>query len=174
MIDAARLVLMYLVLPLWIAAGFLDWCCHRRTGIERTGGWRESAFHLLMFAQMGVAGLMALLLEITPAVLVGMGLLFLLHEITVWVELRFVVGRRFVGPFEQMVHSVMEILPLAGLLILAVTHASPPDDGFMLKRAPLPVGYLVAAACAIVILNLAPLLEEAWRCLRHGRIARAG
>ena len=132
MLDDARLLLMYLVLPLWIAARFLAWCCHRHTAIECTTGWRKSAFHLLMFVQMGIAGLMALLLEITTSVLASIGMLFVLHEITVWVELRFVVGRRSVGPFEQMVHSVMEILPLAALLLLAVAHAGPLDDGLPL------------------------------------------
>lgn len=42
--------------------------------------------------------------------------LLVLHELTVHWDLHFSVPRREVGPFEQMVHSFMELLPLAPLL----------------------------------------------------------
>jgi hypothetical protein len=45
-------VLMYFVLPLWLAAGFADWLCHRASHSETTGA-KESLIHLLMFAEMG-------------------------------------------------------------------------------------------------------------------------
>src|ERR1700754_1847891 len=32
-------MLMYFLLPLWLAAGFADYLCHRATAIERTSGW---------------------------------------------------------------------------------------------------------------------------------------
>ena len=114
-----RPLLMYGVLPLWMLAGLADWACHRRTRIETTGGLGESAFHWLMFLQMGVATLAVMFLQINAAVLLLAGVLFLMHEVTVWLELRFVVGKREVSPIEQMVHSFMEILPLAGLFLLA-------------------------------------------------------
>ena len=41
--DAARWLLMYGVMPLWIVAGLADWWCHRRTGIERTSGLRRAS-----------------------------------------------------------------------------------------------------------------------------------
>ena len=43
--DAAELtqnVLMYFVLPLWLAAGFADYLCHRHAHIETTSGAKES------------------------------------------------------------------------------------------------------------------------------------
>ena len=40
--EVLRGLLMYFVLPLWLAAGFADYLCHRAVHIEKTSGWRES------------------------------------------------------------------------------------------------------------------------------------
>src|SRR4051794_27447071 len=45
--GAAQAVLMYFVLPVWLAAGFADYLCHRASSIQSTRGWRESLLHLL-------------------------------------------------------------------------------------------------------------------------------
>ena len=47
-------ILMYVVLPLWLAAGFADYICHRASHIERTSGWKESVLHLVQFGEMAV------------------------------------------------------------------------------------------------------------------------
>jgi hypothetical protein len=65
-------MLMYFVLPLWLAAGFADYLCHRATHIEKTSGWRESVLHLAQFAEMAVPVLAALFLEITSGVILMM------------------------------------------------------------------------------------------------------
>ncbi|TWO73250.1 hypothetical protein FN976_01145 [Caenimonas sedimenti] len=156
-------------MPLWVAAGLADWWCHRRTSIETTSGVRESAFHLALFAQMGVGVLAVLLLQVNAAILLLLGLLFVLHELTTWAELRFVVARREVRPIEQMIHSLMEILPLSALLLLVVVagmNASLPDWRLRLKDEPLPPAYLVGVVVAVVLLNVLPLLEEFRRCWR--------
>jgi hypothetical protein len=36
--DTLRLLLMYVVLPLWLAAGFADYLCHRAARIAETSG----------------------------------------------------------------------------------------------------------------------------------------
>ena len=64
MAETARHLLMYGLLPLWIAAGLADWACHRRTGIERTSGLKENLLHLLMFGEIGVGMAAVALLEI--------------------------------------------------------------------------------------------------------------
>src|SRR5947209_6728647 len=61
---AAPFVLMYVVLPMWLAAGFADYLCHRAAHIETTSGWKESLLHLLQFAEMAVPTLAAIFLEI--------------------------------------------------------------------------------------------------------------
>jgi hypothetical protein len=169
--DPGALILMFAVLPLWVAAGLADWWCHRRTSIESTSGMRESVFHLVLFAQMGIAGLAAMLLQVNLALLVLLAALFLVHELTTWLELRFVLPRREVGAAEQMVHSFMELLPLAALFLLASLAIGEPDWSLRLKDKPLPPAYLLAACAAIAVFNLAPLLEEAWRCWRAGAAA---
>lgn len=175
MANVLRYTLMYGVLPLWVLAGLADWWCHRRTAIESTSGLRESGFHFLMFAQMGLAGLAVLLLEVNAAVFALLVALFALHEATTWLELRFVGPRRVISPAEQMVHSYMELLPLAALFLLAALHAgqlgllpgaAPLEWQLRLKSDPLPPAYLATALLAIVLLNLLPLLEEALRCWR--------
>ena len=60
---------MYFVLPLWLAAGFADYLCHRAAHIERTSGAKESLLHLLQFGEMAVAVLAAMFLEINALVL---------------------------------------------------------------------------------------------------------
>jgi hypothetical protein len=52
--DANVLILMYFLLPIWLAAGFADWLCHRASHIEFTTGAKESLIHLLMFVELGV------------------------------------------------------------------------------------------------------------------------
>jgi hypothetical protein len=169
----ARPILMYLVLPLWIAAGLADWWCHRRTSIETTSGTRESAFHFVLFAQMGLGGLAAMLLQVNLGLLALLAALFLLHEFTTWLELRFVSPRREIRPVEQMVHSFMELLPLAAVLLLVTLLQDGPEWSLRLKDDPLPAGYLAGACAAIALFNLVPLLEEAWRCRRAARAAPA-
>jgi hypothetical protein len=173
--DAAELVIMAAVIPLWIVAGLVDWWCHRRTLIERTSGWPENVFHWFLFAEAGIALAAVGLLEITAAVLLLVFAAFLAHEVTTFVELRYTVPRREVRPLEQMVHSFMEILPLAILALLAVMQwdqvlalfdAGTPDFDLRLKADPWPAKYLLGVVIAVLVLNILPLAEEGWRCLR--------
>lgn len=176
--DAARWLLMYAVMPVWIVAGLVDWWCHRRTGIERTSGLPENLFHWLLFAEMGAALLAVGLLEINAAVLMVVFAAFLAHEATTFVELRYTVPRREVRPFEQMVHSFMEILPLVVLALLAVMAwdqvlalfgAGAPDFSLQPKAEPWPPAYLLGTAAAVGSFNILPLAEEGLRCLRNRR-----
>jgi hypothetical protein len=173
--DAAELVLMYAVIPLWLLAGFLDWACHRRTDIQGTSGLPENVFHWLLIAEGGLAVLAVALLEVNAAVLLLVFAAFLAHEVSTYLELRYTVPLREVGPFEQMVHSFMEILPLVILALLATMRwdqvmalldEGPPDFSLRSKLDPWPGDYLLAMAGAVVLLNLLPLAEETFRCLR--------
>ena len=35
--DPVVLILMYFILPLWLAAGFADWLCHRASHVPKRG-----------------------------------------------------------------------------------------------------------------------------------------
>ena len=183
--EPARLILMYLVFPLWVAAGFADWACHRRTGIAYTSGLKENLLHLLMAAQIG-SGLAAVaLLEINAAVLLLVLLLFITHQLTVYWDLHYSTMLRDVGPFEQMVHSFLEILPLLALALLCVIAwpqaqalvgrgEAPAEWTLQLKQEPLPPRYLLAALAALLAFNVLPLLQETWSCVRARPKSRPG
>lgn len=173
--DLARALLMFAVVPLWVAAGTADWACHRRTRIASTSGLPENLFHWLLLAQGGALLLAVALLEITAGVLLLGFALFLAHELTTWIELRYTVPRRDVRPIEQMVHSFMEILPLAILLlagvgaggqVLALAGEGVPDFGLRPKAQPWPPAYLLGLAAAVLSFNLVPMAEETLRCVR--------
>ncbi len=173
--DAARLLLMYAVVPLWIAAGLADWWCHRRTRIESTSGLAENLFHWVLLAEGGVVLLAAALLEVNGFVLLLAGAMFLAHEATTFVELRYTVPRRDVRPAEQMVHSFMEILPLALLMLLAVIaweQGTAADLAVRPKTQPWPAAYLLSVAAAVAVCNLLPMTEETLRCFRSRTRAR--
>jgi hypothetical protein len=183
--EPARFILVYLVFPLWVAAGFADWACHRRTGIAYTSGLKENLLHLLMFGQMGLAIAAIALLEINAAVLLFVFAIFILHQLTTYWDLHYSTVLRDVGPFEQMVHSFLEILPLLALALLAGAAwpqalalvglgGEPRDWTLRLKEEPLPASYLWAGLAASLALNALPLLQETWSCalVRSTRRAR--
>jgi hypothetical protein len=174
--EAALWILMFLVFPVWVATGFAEWCSHRATHIERTSGIRENLLHWLMYAEVGVGCLAFAFLEINAAVLAIVFGVFLVHEATVYVDLDYSTMRRDVGPFEQMVHSFMELLPLLALALLALSAwpqalaifgqgDMPADWSLRPKAQPWPADYLLTAAAATAIFNALPLAQETWACL---------
>jgi hypothetical protein len=175
----AHLLLMFGVLPLWLAAGALDWALHRNSSIETTSGTRESVLHLLMLAQLGIPVLAVLWLEVDAAVLALCAAGFVLHELTVYVDLKWSIKRRNISPLEQMVHSAQEMLPLVGLALLAVAHwdavlalvgvgTSPAAYALKPKAVPLPAPYVAAALAGCAVVGML-YLEELIRCLRARR-----
>jgi hypothetical protein len=105
---------MYFVLPLWLAAGFADYLCHRTAHIESNSGWTESLLHLLQFAELAVPVLAALFFEINTSIILIMIVCLVLHELTAIWDVSYATATREVTPTEQHVHSVLEMLPLMG------------------------------------------------------------
>jgi hypothetical protein len=183
MTDPALAVLLYFIMPLWFFAGFADWLCHRAAKIEETTGAKESLIHLLMFAEVAIPLLAALFLEINALIIALMIVAFLAHEATALWDVSYAVTRREVTPFEQHVHSFLEMLPLMAAAFVATLHwpqflalfgAGPEPARFDLtgKQEPLPVAYIVAVLTAALLFELLPYLEELRRGLRtaHGRL----
>lgn len=177
MAGTALLLIAVVVLPLWIFAGFADWACHRATHIETTSGWRESALHLVQFAEVGAVILAALAFEVNGALVLFAVAMIVVHEITTWIDLTYASPRRRIAPGEQMVHSLLEVLPLAALLLL-LAHRWPDVEGLAaslqdftprLAHHPIPTSWLVGLATAIGAFVIAPYVEELWRCLRAER-----
>ncbi len=181
--QPAALLPFGILMALWIAAGAADWWCHRRTRIEATTtGLAESAFHWALFLQMGAAVLAALLLEPTAGLVAFLLAMWLLHEAATWLELRMVAPARTITPLEQMVHSFMEILPLAGILLLCQpaleAWLAVPEEGargttldwrWRMRSELPPWPVLGGFAVAIAVCNGLLLAEESWRCWRGAR-----
>lgn len=175
--GAAQTLLAYVVLPLWLMAGIADWLCHRRSDIEHTAGPKESLLHLVMFGEMAVPLLAALVLEINALVFLIMIVAFVAHQLTAYWDISYAASRRYISPFEQQVHSVLEIMPLAAGLLVATLHwpqllalfgagDEPARFTLELKREPLPVPLVLGVVAAAALLELLPYLEELWRTLR--------
>ncbi|HLO63601.1 MAG TPA: hypothetical protein VK165_11650 [Azonexus sp.] len=170
--------LLYGLLPVWLLAGFADYCCHRYQHIERSAGLKESLLHLLMIGELGIGLLCALLLEINAGVFLILLAACMSHELTVWWDLSYATSRRTIPVAEQWVHGLQQAIPWVGLVALALLHPQQieallgsgterPDWTFHLKPAPLPPGYLLAMAGAALLLVLLPFLAECRRCMRQ-------
>jgi hypothetical protein len=180
--EAAVLVLLYFILPLWLTAGFADYC-HRALNIELTSGYKESLIHLLMFCEIAVPLLAAIFLEINALIIASMIAGFVAHQLTALWDVAFANDKRHVSPIEQQIHSFLELLPLAGMLIVIILNwpqflslpgAEAPRYSFALKRDPLPWTYVTGFLCAVLAFALLPYLEElvrGWRDWKRSRIA---
>lgn len=175
--EVAQLMLMYFVLPLWLLAGFADYLCHRASDIEHTSGAKESLLHLLLFAEMGVPVLAAIFLEINALIIAVMIVCFLLHEATSLWDVSYAAKLRNITPIEQHVHSLLEMLPLMGLLLIIVTHwgqflallglgTEPASFALAFKRNPLPWPYVLTVLAAVALFEVLPFVEELIRGLR--------
>lgn len=171
-----RGVIAWGVMPLWTAAGFADWLCHRHNDIMGTSGWRESILHAAMVAQLGIPTALVALCEVNALVVVAMLVGFALHQLTVYVDLRYSSARRNIPPVEQMVHSVLEWAPALGGVLVLVLHreavatllpgGAPADWGLRLKAEPLPLPMLAGYGAAITAFTLVPIAAELLGCLR--------
>ena len=169
-------MLMYVILPLWLAAGFADYLCHRASHIERTSGWKESLLHLAQFAEMAAPVLAALMLEINAGVILLMIVCLILHEATAIWDVRYATATRTVRPVEQHVHSVLEMLPLTGLLMVIALHweqfialfgfASPRFE-LVAKQDPLPWPYILTMLGLTALFEVLPYCEELLRGIRR-------
>ncbi|MER7838185.1 diguanylate cyclase [Streptomyces sp. NPDC096040] len=174
---AARRFLLLGLLPLWVVPGLTDWWMHRRTGIERTSGTKESVVHALMMTEVGVPVLMGLLARVNPLVLTTMGAAAVAHGATALYDVSLATGEREIRPVEQHIHSFLEVLPLTALAFTACLHPDqvrstlrggphPQDWRLLPKERPLPAAYLAGLAGVIGLGVVVPYAEELRRCLR--------
>jgi hypothetical protein len=152
--TATRRYMLYFMLPLWIAPGFLDYLCHRKTKIETTSGTQESIIHALMMTEAGIPVVMGLLFEINTGVLLMMLLAFFAHWATAFWDVAYASDRREVKPNEQHIHSFLEVLPFCAVSFILCLHwnqfaalfgVGPERPRFSLKgkQPPLSTRYVV-------------------------------
>jgi hypothetical protein len=171
---------MYFVLPLWLAAGFADYLCHRAANIATTSGAKESILHLMQFVEMGIAVLSAMFFEINALILLVMIVCFLLHEATALWDVTYAAATREVTPIEQHVHSFLEMMPLMGLVLIAVLNwpqflalldirNEPARFDFTFRHAPPSWTYVATILALVLLFEVLPYLEELARGLRANR-----
>ena len=179
MAEAVQAVLAYFILPIWFLAGIADWLCHRATDIEHTTGAKESIIHLLMFGEIAVPLVACLFLDINALVFLIMIGGFLAHEATALWDVSYAVKRRWISPFEQHVHSFLELIPLMAGLFIGLLHweqllalfglgTEAPRFTLAWKDPPLPAASIAAVLGGAIVLELLPYCEEFWRGLRGG------
>ena len=169
--------LLYLFLPLWGIAGFVDWCCHRATNIEATSGINESLMHSLMGIQIGIPILLCLLYNVNVLILLVCFTVWVLHEWVAHKDVSFASPRRHISIWEMHAHSYLATLPLYMLTIIIVINWPVFVDlltlnwrGQMtLERVQIPHGgdnYLPIYLIFMTAVCVFPYLEENVRCLR--------
>ena len=176
-------VLMYVVLPLWVVAGFIDYLCHRHTHVERANGTLESAIHWLMLGEVGIPLLAAVFLKIDALIMAFMILCLIAHEITGHIDLQIAMRTRNVTAFEQQVHSVLEMMPLTAMLLVFVLHwpqamalfgaGTEAADWSLALKEPPTWGALTPPAIAFLLLAIFPYAEEfirGWRATRREQV----
>lgn len=176
--------LLYLFLPLWGIAGFVDWCCHRATKIETTSGLKESLMHSLMGIQIGIPILLCLLYYVNVLILLICLTVWILHEWIAHWDVSYASSRRHISIWEMHAHSYLATLPLYMLTIIIVINwpvfvalvTFQWQGQLTLERVQIPHGgenYLPAYLIFMAVLCVFPYLEENVRCLRRG-ITRQG
>lgn len=172
--------IMYIVLPTWIAAGVADWWTHRRSRIQETSGWLESFLHIALVVQMGIPIIAALFLDINAAFFILTGVSLVIHQITIYIDLKYASSRRYISPLEQMIHGAQEGIPYAATMLLAVLYWEQftaifglgkvsPVYTFIIKEN-LPslnyiLGVLIAGAAVLLL-----FIEELIRCWRRSKV----
>jgi hypothetical protein len=178
--DAIVLLLLYVMLPLWVAAGLADYLCHRATSIETTTGAKESWFHLAGLTELGAALLLAMFFEINALVLAVMIACLIAHQVTIVWDVNYAYGRREIPPVEQHVHAALELLPFAAFLLILPLHwdqfcalfgAGPAtaDWSLVLRAEKLPMTYVLIALGSALLFDILPFVEELFRGLRAKR-----
>lgn len=170
--TAFEMLYLFLLLPLWLAAGVADQLCHRALGLEHSAGLRESLLHLLMALQMAVLGGGVLLLQPSVGSLALLLAACVAHEATTWVDLAYAEPRRRVPWHEQAVHSWQQVLPWVVFgSYLALEEATTPAFartvwGLQLKQPLLSWPWLSLVLAVAGALGLGPVVLEVWRCWR--------
>ncbi len=181
--DLLVKLILFGLLPLWGVTGFIDWCCHRATRIERTSGLHESLVHSLMGLQLGIPIVLCLVFEVNVLVLLVCLAAFVAHEFVAHHDVAWSAPLRRISIWEVHVHNYMATIPLYLLMLIVVLNWDVAvrlvtfdwSGGFTLQRVATPhggSGYLRGYLVFMGLLCVVPYVEENLRCWRaRGRLA---
>jgi hypothetical protein len=170
--------LLYVFLPLWVIAGFVDWCCHRATRIEATSGLKESLMHSLMGIQVGLPIILCLLFQVNVLILMICLFFWLLHELVAHWDVYYASPRRLISIWEMHAHSYLGSLPFYMLAMVMVINWPVAlqllslDWQGQMQFVPMETlhggkDYLITYLIFMAIFGVTPYLEENLRCLRY-------
>ncbi|SEA07195.1 diguanylate cyclase [Alkalimonas amylolytica] len=175
--DLLIQLMLYVFLPLWGVAGFIDWCCHRATHIEHTSGVKESLVHSLMGIQMAIPILLCLLFQVNVLIMLICLLAWLAHELVAHYDVHYAAPRRHISIWEMHAHNYLATLPLFMLLLIIVINfpvfiqlvTLDWQGQFQFQRMPYAHGgdsYLLYYLGFMLLVCVLPYLEENVRCVR--------
>jgi hypothetical protein len=169
-------LLLFVFLPLWGIAGFVDWCCHRATKIETTSGLFESFLHSIMGIQIAIPILLCILFEVNVSILLICLFVWLLHEAVAHFDVHYAAPVRHISIWEMHAHNYLSTLPLYMLSIIFILNwpvviqlvSMEWTNAFQFKRIDQPWGgenYLSFYLTFMAILCVFPYAEEFLRCV---------
>lgn len=163
--------LTWVLYPLWLIGGAVDYICHRRTDIQHTSGIHESWLHVAQFATIALVFASAVLLEITlPVIIVLIGLV-IAHTVLSFIDVSYTLGRRHISTSEQHAHGLLNVVPLIAVGLLAILNwqalLAPSDEAAVrLKDEPLAATHVVTLLGSFIVLAGGPVMEEWLRTYR--------
>jgi hypothetical protein len=181
--TAMRRLTTHFIIPVWIAAGFVDYLWHRRTHIETTSGLTESLTHSLMMLEAAPAVLAPLFLEINARVLRWMIGLAVLHEVTVLWDLAYTESRRRIPAGEQITHTFLESPPFLVTAAAIVNNWDQfmallgkgwqrPRSEIRFQMPPVSFSTLLGIFGAMGLFGALPHVNELRRCFRAKWVPR--
>jgi hypothetical protein len=166
-------LLGYVVYPVWLLIGLLDYATHQRTHIAQTSGVRESALHVAQAAQIGLPVLIVLFFGIDTLTLSIMTACVLVHTATAYADISFTSKHRQILPLEQFVHAFLIVLPILALLLVAIAHrhetidmahggAAVPAQDWKLhgRQPPWDTWVILAVLASSLLCSVAPAVAE--------------
>ena len=175
--EVASHFLLFCVLPLWLTAGTADALCHRWANLPNNAGVQESLLHIAQLAEGAAIVLCALFLTINAFAICAIAALIVVHEFTVYIDLRYASRQRVITPVEQMVQSVLEMAPVMGFAIVCLAHPDAllsvihPDASFSMapRDPPFPLPTVATVILLCMLFGVAPYAMELAACIRASR-----
>jgi hypothetical protein len=153
---------------IWLLAGLADFHCHRRAGLTGTSGVAEARLHLLQIGLLGVATVLVLAFRPGLGLTGVVAILVVAHAIVAYFDTRTAYGVRPITPFEQHVHSILDLAPWIALGVLATRRV---DEGMglglSLRTPALPAALWLAVLLPSAMCCALPAALELWASIRQ-------
>jgi hypothetical protein len=163
--------LAWVLYPLWLIGGAVDYVCHRRSDIQHTSGIQESWLHVAQFLTMALVFVSAVVLQITLPVVIALMILVVAHTVLSFIDVSYTLGRRHISPSEQHAHGLLNVVPLVAIGLLAILNWQTllaPSTGSVvrLKDEPLSATHVAMLLGSFGVFAGGPVLEEWLRTYR--------